>query len=212
MGLGCTICGKCTNDRSFTHSHWLCRSHRRKSARAIFKTRTNVSETELVQSLACTFPPHCDSDEFFKRVGYASDIWITKDKVRAVCSAHNLRGWTVAPGLDRLGVLTMVERLVSFICRSVSNHACLRDHMPILHHRVRGWYPKFARSGTRALMLRSEQMVHELYHTTGQWEFLVLSTLAVTIGRKLPADLVERIYSSYIDLIATPNVDLAGFA
>jgi hypothetical protein len=84
--------------------------------------------------------------------------------------------------------------------------------MPILHHRVRGWYPKFARSGTRALMLRGEKMVHELYHTTGQWEFVVLSTLAVTIGRKLPADLVERIYSSYIDLIATPNVDLAGFA
>ena len=171
-----------------------------------------MSEVELVQSLAFTFPMHCDLHEFAMRIGYASDIWLMKDKVQAVHSAHNLRDLTVTRGLDRLGVLTMVERLVAFMCRNVRNHDCLHQHTPILHQRVRDWYPKFVKSGTRSFMMRTEKMIHELYRVTGKWEFMVLSTFSVTIGQKLPAEIVECIYASYVDMIACPNTNLAGFA
>lgn len=212
MTHGCVICGKGTSDRSFTDCHWLCRSHRRKSARAIFQNRSTVSEVELVQSLAFTFPMHCDVKEFALRLGYASNIWLTTDKVQAICSAHNLRDLTIVRGLDRMGVMTMIERIVAFMCRNVRRHECLHDYTPVLHQRVRDWYPKFVKSGTRAFMMRTEQMIRELHRATGGWEFMVLSTLSVTLGQKLPAEIVEHIYASYVDMIAIPSANLAGFS
>ena len=211
MSYDCALCPRRIKDRAFSSMHWLCRSHRRASARLAFPRHTIVSETDLLQSLVFTFPTHCGLDEFTKRLGYASEIWCTHDKVEAVTSAHGLTHVTITRGLQRDDVLEMVERLVAFMCRIIQAHPCLHAHISILDQRVRGWYPQFVQSGSRSQMIRTERMVHHLHGVTGQWAFLVLSVLAVTIGRILPADMVERIYASYLEMFARPSPTLAGF-